>query len=311
MQRFKNILFVTGGRNKSCPALERAVKLAETNDARLTVIDVIEHIDENAEFSRRVGISLNQLVHDHRMSELSSMLEPYQTDEQLIYTRVLTGSPFAVIINQVMQNGYDLVLKASSPPSNLEEQLLGSTDMHLLRKCPCPVWIERPGKPIPYRSILAAVDPFSDNAAANDILQLSKTLAEREQAQLQVVHAWNFFGESLFRYGRARLPVGEIDAMVDEECQRRADRFDAILQKHGLSIDDENVHLVKGLPVPSILQVGQTADLIVMGTIGRAGVPGFLIGNTAEEVMQLTRASILAVKPEGYVSPLAQAAKAA
>jgi len=48
-----------------------------------------------------------------------------------------------------------------------------------------------------------------------------------------------------------------------------------------------------------------------MPTIGRVGVPGFFIGNTAEEVMQMTQASILAVKPEGYISPLAPAAQAA
>jgi nucleotide-binding universal stress UspA family protein len=45
-------------------------------------------------------------------------------------------------------------------------------------------------------------------------------------------------------------------------------------------------------------------DLIVMGTVGRTGIPGFFIGNTAEEVLQTTTASILAVKPEGFISPV-------
>jgi nucleotide-binding universal stress UspA family protein len=41
-----------------------------------------------------------------------------------------------------------------------------------------------------------------------------------------------------------------------------------------------------------------------MGTLGRSGIPGLFIGNTAEEVLQNTRSSILAVKPPGFVSPV-------
>ena len=46
-------------------------------------------------------------------------------------------------------------------------------------------------------------------------------------------------------------------------------------------------------------------DLIVMGTGASSGIPGLIIGNTAEHVLQSTRASVLAVKPTGFVSPIA------
>jgi universal stress protein E len=42
----------------------------------------------------------------------------------------------------------------------------------------------------------------------------------------------------------------------------------------------------------------------VMGTLGRTGIPGFFIGNTAEEILQTTHASVLAIKPTGFVSPV-------
>lgn len=311
MKRFKNILYVSEGSCDVCPALERAVALAETNHARLTVVDVIDRIEEDKQIHGRFGVSLNQLLHDHRLNELSALIEPFQKDDQIIYTRVLVGSPFAEIIKIVMQNHYDLVIKASRPPLNLEERLLGSTDMHLLRKCPAPVWIDRPGKVIPYKNILAAVDPLADPGVANKIMQLATSLAEREQAQLQVVHAWQFYGESMIRNGRARLAEKEADALVDGEYHQRKDKLNDLLKNYGLSTGDDNVHLIKGQAVPSILRASESTDLIVMGTIGRVGVPGFFIGNTAEEVMQVTQASILAVKPEGYISPLAQAAQAA
>ena len=42
------------------------------------------------------------------------------------------------------------------------------------------------------------------------------------------------------------------------------------------------------------------ADLIVVGSVGRAGGPGFSTGNTAEEVLQTAVAPVLGVKPAGF-----------
>ena len=44
--------------------------------------------------------------------------------------------------------------------------------------------------------------------------------------------------------------------------------------------------------------------LVVMGSLARAGVPGILLGNTAERLLPLLSCSVLAIKPEGFVSPI-------
>jgi nucleotide-binding universal stress UspA family protein len=46
-------------------------------------------------------------------------------------------------------------------------------------------------------------------------------------------------------------------------------------------------------------------DLLVIGTLVRTGIPGLIIGNTAEDVLNAVDCSVLTVKPPGYVSPLA------
>jgi universal stress protein E len=45
-------------------------------------------------------------------------------------------------------------------------------------------------------------------------------------------------------------------------------------------------------------------ELIIMGTVGRVGVPGLFIGNTAEEVLRQVDCSVLTVKPDGFVTPV-------
>ena len=48
------------------------------------------------------------------------------------------------------------------------------------------------------------------------------------------------------------------------------------------------------------------AELIVMGTVGRTGIPGFFIGNTAETILNQIDCSVLTVKPHGFVSPVTE-----
>jgi nucleotide-binding universal stress UspA family protein len=45
-------------------------------------------------------------------------------------------------------------------------------------------------------------------------------------------------------------------------------------------------------------------ELIVMGTVGRVGIPGFFMGNTAEEILDQIDCSVLAIKPPGFESPV-------
>lgn len=44
--------------------------------------------------------------------------------------------------------------------------------------------------------------------------------------------------------------------------------------------------------------------VVVMGTVGRTGLRGLIVGNTAESVLRAVRCSVLAVKPEGFVTPV-------
>lgn len=63
MKRFRNILCVVERADACKPALERAVALAETNGARLTVVDVVEGDPESAAIESRQS-ALKRLV-DH------------------------------------------------------------------------------------------------------------------------------------------------------------------------------------------------------------------------------------------------------
>lgn len=55
------------------------------------------------------------------------------------------------------------------------------------------------------------------------------------------------------------------------------------------------------------LVVGLQTDVLALGTVGRAGLSGSFIGDTAEAMLQKIRCSVLAVKPEDFITPVAPA----
>ena len=115
-------------------------------------------------------------------------------------------------------------------------------------------------------------------------------------------------GESILRNGWGRIPVTELDVLLEVREKRHRQALDTLLAHYGLNSNADNVHLVKGRPAQVISDCAtkQKVDLIVMGTLGRAGIPGLIIGNTAEDVLSETQTAVLAVKPSGFVSPVVQ-----
>lgn len=77
----------------------------------------------------------------------------------------------------------------------------------------------------------------------------------------------------------------------------------ALRQKHGLS--EEQTLVQQGLPEDVIPEAAKqlNAAMVILGTTGRTGLSAVFIGNTAEHVIDKINCDVLALKPNGYVSP--------
>ena len=78
----------------------------------------------------------------------------------------------------------------------------------------------------------------------------------------------------------------------------------ALRQKHGL--DEEQTIVEQGLPEDIIPATAEklNAAMVILGTTGRTGLSAVFIGNTAEHVIDKINCDVLALKPNGYISPL-------
>jgi len=81
MKRFKNILFVADSELRGGDALDRAVILAENNQAHLTVVSIIEELPELGSEEIQ-GISMSELhdaIIDKRQLQLEGLLSSIST----------------------------------------------------------------------------------------------------------------------------------------------------------------------------------------------------------------------------------------
>lgn len=303
MRRFKNILFVADSPTDEESTFARAVHLARANKAALTVVSV----------RREVESKLPELQEEFRRQQdkqLQELARAVDAKGVKIKTKAMTGIAFLEVIKEVVVGNHDLLIKPAEGRGGLGRWLFGSTDWHLMRKCPCPVWIIKASKRKKYSRILAAVDPVpGDNANAelNEvILDLATSLAIQENSELHVVHAWTSPYESLMRSGRARMSTAEINSFVRETKKAHKKWLSELLAEYDLDEIANRVHLLKGDPGDVISELARKSrtELVVMGTVARTGISGFLIGNTAEKTLSKLDCSVLTVKPKGFKTPI-------
>ena len=323
MNRFKNILCVIGKDNESCTrSLERAVSLAKNNQASLMVVDVADRATAGIGMPEDgpISIDLQSAINQSHQLALEERVAPFR--KQLsIKTKVLVGTPFLVIIREVLKNDFDLVIKTPLQQSWID-RLFGSDDMHLLRKCPCPVWLIKSKAPKSYNRILVAVDTedekseeeqISEHALNKQILEMGSSLALSDFAELNIVHVWHPIGESALRGAFMNTEEEKITAYIEKVRWQHARSLDQLVKEMIDQLGDADTdylkpkkHLIKGWPSKEIPGLAKTidADLVIMGTGGRTGIPGFIMGNTAETILNQIDCSVLAIKPPGFVTPV-------
>lgn len=320
MLRFKNILVQITSDEGPQHALGRATKVARKSGAALALVAGVEEFPWYTRLLAPGSAELSTLMAQRSAESLEGFAEPIRAEGINVRTHMLRGRLSLEVVREVLRGGHDLVVKDAEPRGGV---LFPSRDMDLLRTCPCPVWlVKRPQPARPLERVLAAValtpeedadsplaiEGYHSAAHANldaRILEFATSLAELEGAELHVLHAWSAPGEDLLR-GDPRVRASMLDDYVESLHQEAQAALAAFLAAHPAEPGRRVEHLRKGHPAEVITRfvADERIDAVVMGTVVRIGLPGFLIGNTAETVLDRVSCSLFTVKPDGFVSPV-------
>ena len=310
---YKRILVATDFSEPSEAALKQAVWLSNKTGASITLVHVLQTLrspvategEAKMEVLTDLGTKEGESIEDLKMAArqdtdilLRQLIRRFAGSID-VQTKVFDGSSFEEIVNAVDKDGYDVVLVGTRGLAPWEEFLVGSTAKQLIRKCPSSVWIvktEHVGQP---KVVLAATD-FSDvslKAATHGLW-----LAQQADADFHLLHVVD--SNDVPDDAISKIPKGSsLQQEINEEATKRMNAF-----VDSLSVDRSRiqVHLAWGTPWKEVSRLSQhlNADLIAMGTVGRSGILGILLGNTADNVLQSCDCSILSVKPDRSVSPI-------
>lgn len=308
MQLVKSILFVTRPGDRSEPAFINTMILAQEQKADVHILVTYPDDVETAEtVSFQVFNALIEAATQERADELLALV-PAGIPKPRVTIR--TGKQYYEAILLVQSEGHDLVIKAAEPDVGFFEKVLGSEDMHLLRKCPCAVWLMRPEMTMPPKRLLACVAmderEGADLTLNARIIETGLELLDRSSdAELHILHLWSAPGEHLMRSARTGLSEKQVQDWISAVRKKHKSWFTDLVQPFS-GRARIITHFEKGIPEARIAELAESvkASSVVMGTVGRTGISGLFIGNTAESILHQLKGSVLALKPDKFRTPI-------
>ena len=307
MERFKNILIVINDNSHEANnlAFDEGLELVRKNNGRLTLMSVVN--PPGSLISHYKGIFKKEELTAMLIAEREKSLvekAKHSGDQFDIRTKVVVGKDFIEIVRQVVLGKHDLLIKVA----NEHNGSFDSRDFHLMRKCPQPVWLIKPKRHIEPKKVLAAIDLSLEGNKEGKVLNtlimdLASSLSKWKNSELHVLSCWSLYGENSLRHSAfLRISEDELANLLTEEEQANRDLQQALASRY--QNFDIHTHLIKGNPIEHIPTFvnDQGVDIVVMGTVARSGIPGLLIGNTAETILQSINSSVITLKPNGFES---------
>jgi universal stress protein E len=308
MEKYKKILTVIDPSTDDQKALKRSIELARHTGGEITAFLTIYDFsyDMTTMLSGDEREAMRQSMINDRLQWLEEKISETDHDNITIKTNIIWHNrPFETIIKKVITENFDIVIKGTHQHDKFKSVIFTPTDWHILRKCPCPVLLVKEHNWPNNGNLLTALNIGSDDdehKALNDKLtQEAINLSSLIKANIHLVNSYPGTPVNI------AIEIPEFNACEYNDTMLKHHQTAMHNHADSFNVPLENTHVKEGLPEDVIQSVSQSidAELVILGTVGRTGLSAALIGNTAEHVIDRLNCDVLAIKPNGYISPLA------
>ncbi|MEZ6122469.1 MAG: universal stress protein [Planctomycetaceae bacterium] len=288
-------------------AVRQAFQVAAAMNASVDLVCVLPEVsaglfgnaDRFQELAQRDVLEATEVLTDLKQQYTLKFGSGIPVREEIAF-----GRAWLEILKAAGPDRDNMIICGTRDQSVVGRLLFGSTGLKLLRNAPCPVWL---------------VKPRIDDDADMDVLAAT----DLTEVGMNIMHAGVALGQSL----PVRLNVlTVIDDDLDRHMARAgADESEVRSYRAKLKSDTEEklheqlamtdyrtvakgvkTHVAEGSPDACILSAIQELDidLLLMATAARGGIPGMLLGNTAERLLPEIPCSVLAIKPDDFQCPV-------
>ncbi|MEU7613856.1 universal stress protein [Micromonospora sp. NPDC049204] len=207
----------------------------------------------------------------------------------VVEVRQVAGGPGITLIEESRQA--ELVVVGSRGLGGFAGLLLGSVGTQVAAHAHCPVLVVRPDEqPIPVDGpVLVGVDGSESSRLATGY---GADEAARREVPLVLVHVGPAAGDRAvpeeIEESQAVYQAEAVRLLADASAAVRAAHPDLVVREHPVRAAG---------PVQGLIDASGTASLLVVGTRGRAGFAGLLLGSVSQAVIQHAHCPVLVAHP--------------
>ncbi|WP_169946399.1 universal stress protein [Microbispora sp. H11081] len=199
-------------------------------------------------------------------------------------TAILAGDPRPALIEAAADA--DLLVLGNHGLGGFRGLLLGSVAYGVAGHAPCDVVVVREGPAAPRPEIVVG---FDGSAASEKVLDFAFAEAALRGSGLRVVHAY-----SPLDAGGGFAPIP--DDFDDEKIEARMVK-EALSGRRALYPDVKVVEeVVQSHPVDALRHASADAELLVIGSHGKGGFSGLLLGSVCQAMLQHARCPMAVVR---------------
>ena len=273
-------------------AVQWAARAAELRNVSLTLVHVVP-ATAGAWLESSLLPAWMHAQRERGRQVLDDALEVAQESCQLDSTQIHSEMPSATSVGALvdLSKDADLIVTGCLGTGTLRGRHLGSVSSGLVYHARCPVAIVHNGVPLTSDTaapVLLGIDGSPESEAATAI---AFDEASRRKVGLVALHAWSDVGvfDSVHDMHGARWP--ELKAIEDETLAERlagwSERYPDVPVRR---------IVVRGDPASQLVDQSESAQLVVVGSHGRGGFAGMLLGSVSAAVVLLARVPVIVAR---------------
>lgn len=287
----QGIVVAVDGSPASMAAVEWAARDAELRNVPLKVVHVVAPLvttegwsEAAGDYARHQQDQASQIIeHAHKVAaEASSSDRAAQVSTEII------NAPVVPTLVELSKRA-DMVVVGCRGQGAVARALMGSVSSGVAHHAHCPVAVVHDEVPLTERTQAPVVVGVDGSPLSELATKIAFDETSRRGVELVALHAWSDMGPTGFP--RVNWAPIEWRNIKDQEEALLAQRL-AGWQEQYPDVTVRRV-VVCDQPAPRLLEQADNAQLVVVGSHGRGGFPGMLLGSVSSAVANAAQIPVI------------------